>query len=205
MVQISKLNKDEIKSTGFNNKAIASKFLKTVLNKKARDFKKKEDFIKTLKKEYKKMADFGIDLNETSKIDRTVRKIEKSTKNIENIKEQFNNYLIENMDDEAVQELKIQEYFKRIDYKVPKNRDYKIDRIDKDIDKTDQNNFVKLWLLKQRKIKNKFYYEWQGMEDVLQTITDLYRKQDTAFKFNISLAYLLRRPMYEREYNEEGE
>jgi len=205
MVQISKLNKDEIKSTGFNNKAIASKFMKTVLNKKARDFKKKEDLIKTLKKEYKKMADFGIDLNETSKIDRTVRKIEKTTKNIESIKEQFDNYLIDNMDDEAVQEMRIQEYFKRIDYKVPKNRDYKIDRIDKDIDKSDQNNFVKLWLLKQRKIKNKFYYKWQGMEDVLQTITDLYRKQDTAFKFNISLAYLLKRPMYDREYNEEGE
>ena len=32
------------------------------------------------------MADFGIDLNETSKIDRTVRKIEKTTKNIESIK-----------------------------------------------------------------------------------------------------------------------
>jgi hypothetical protein len=45
MVQISKLDKDEIKSTGFNNKAIASKFLKSVLNKKARDFKKKEDLI----------------------------------------------------------------------------------------------------------------------------------------------------------------
>ena len=120
MVQISKLNKDEIKSTGFNNKAIASKFMKTVLNKKARDFKKKEDLIKTLKKEYKKMADFGIDLHETSKIDRTVRKIEKATKNIESIKEQFDNYLIANMDDEAVQEMRIQEYFKRIDYKVPK-------------------------------------------------------------------------------------
>ena len=82
MVQISKLNKDKIKSTGFNNKAIASRFMKTILNKKARDFKKKEVLIKTLTKEYKKMSDFGIDLNETSKIDRTVRKIEKSTKNI---------------------------------------------------------------------------------------------------------------------------
>ena len=73
MVQISKLNKDEMKSTGFNNKAIATKFLKTVLNKKTRDFKKNEDLIKTLTKEYKKMADFGIDLNETSKIDRNVK------------------------------------------------------------------------------------------------------------------------------------
>ena len=81
MVQISKLNKEEIKSTGFNNKAIASRFMKTVLNKKARDFKKKEDLIKTLTKEYKKMSDFGIDLNETSKIERNIKKIEKITKN----------------------------------------------------------------------------------------------------------------------------
>ena len=42
------------------------------------------------------------------------------------------------------------------------------------------------------------------MEDVLQTITYLYRKQDIAFKFNIWLAYLLRRPIYEYEYNNEG-
>jgi hypothetical protein len=43
MVQISKLTKTEIKETGFNNPSIAAKFMKTVLNKKARDFKKKVD------------------------------------------------------------------------------------------------------------------------------------------------------------------
>ena len=43
MVQISKLTKTEIKETGFNNRSIAAKFMKTVLNKKARDFKKKEE------------------------------------------------------------------------------------------------------------------------------------------------------------------
>ncbi len=51
MVQISKLTKSEIKETGFNNRSIATKFMKTVLNKKTRDLKKKEDLIKTLKKE----------------------------------------------------------------------------------------------------------------------------------------------------------
>ena len=50
MVQISKLTKNEIKETGFNNRTIATKFMKTVLNKKARDFKKKEELINTLKR-----------------------------------------------------------------------------------------------------------------------------------------------------------
>ena len=122
MVQISKLNKDEIKSTGFNNKAIASKLMKTVPNKKARDFKKKEDLIKTLTKEYKKMSDFGIDLNETSKIDRNIKKIEKITKNN---KEDYDNFLVKNMEDEDVQEMKIQEYLKEIDYKIPSNKKFK--------------------------------------------------------------------------------
>ncbi len=39
MVQISKLTKNEIKQTGFNNHSIADKFMKEVLNKKVRDFK----------------------------------------------------------------------------------------------------------------------------------------------------------------------
>ena len=85
MVQISKLTKNEIKATGFNNRTIATKFMKTVLNKKARDFKKKEDLIKTLKKEYNKMKNFGIDLNESAQMDRKIKKIEKtSTKAKEN-------------------------------------------------------------------------------------------------------------------------
>ena len=50
MVQISKLTKNEIKQTGFTNRSIAAKFMKKVLNKKARDFKKKEELINTLKK-----------------------------------------------------------------------------------------------------------------------------------------------------------
>ena len=170
MVQISKLSKDEIKSTGFNNKAIASKFMKTVLNKKARDFKKKEDLIKTLTKEYKKMADFGIDLNETSKIDRTIKKIEKKTKNV---KEEYDNFLVKNMEDEAVQEMQIEEYLKQEDYKIPRNKNYKDN---------------------SKKLKQLYYFKWLGMEDILHNITDLYRQQDTAFKFNVSLAYLLRRP-----------
>ena len=74
MVQISKLTKNEIKQTGFNNRSIAAKFMKTVLNNKARDFKKKEDLINTLKKEYNKMKNFGIDLNETSQAERKENK-----------------------------------------------------------------------------------------------------------------------------------
>ncbi len=78
MVQISKLTKNEIKETGFNNRTIATKFMKEVLNKRGKDFKKKEDLIKTLKQEYNKMKNFGVDLNETSKTDRKIKKIEKT-------------------------------------------------------------------------------------------------------------------------------
>ena len=80
MVQISKLTKNEIKQTGFNNRSIAAKFMKTVLNKKARDFKKKADLINTLKKEYNKMKNFGIDLNENAQAERKLNKIEKAIK-----------------------------------------------------------------------------------------------------------------------------
>ena len=75
MVQISKLTKNEIKQTGFNNRSIASKFMKTVLNKKARDFKKKDDLINTLKKEYNKMKNFGIDLNENAQAEKKLKKM----------------------------------------------------------------------------------------------------------------------------------
>ncbi len=122
MVQISKLTKNEIKQTGFNNRSIAAKFMKTVLNKKARDFKKKEDLIHTLKKEYNKMKNFGIDLNENAQVDRKVKKIVKTnTKN----KTEYDKYLIKNMNDEAVLEMSIDDYLKRIGYEIPKNIDYK--------------------------------------------------------------------------------
>jgi hypothetical protein len=95
--------------------------MKTVLNKKVRDFKK-EDLIKTLKKEYTKMMNFGIDLNENSRMDRKIKKIGKtSTK----AKGELEDYLIKNMDDEVVLEMSIEDYLKRIGYKIPENVDYK--------------------------------------------------------------------------------
>ncbi len=78
MVQISKLTKTEIKETGFNNRTIATKFMKTVMNKTPKDFKKKEELINALKKEYNKMKNFGIDLNESAQMDRKIKKIEKT-------------------------------------------------------------------------------------------------------------------------------
>jgi hypothetical protein len=39
MVQISKLTKAELAITGFKNRSIASRFMKQILNKKARDLK----------------------------------------------------------------------------------------------------------------------------------------------------------------------
>jgi hypothetical protein len=174
MVQISKLTKNEIKQTGFNNRSIADKFMKTVLNKKARDFKKKEDLINTLKKEYNKMKNFGIDLNENAQAERKLNKIEKTIKTVYKHKEEFEKYFIKNMDDEAVLQMHIADYLKGIDYKIPRNKNF--------------ND-------KSKKLKQLYYYKWQGIEEVQQTITNLYRKQDTAFKFNMSMAYLLRKPI----------
>ena len=174
MVQITKLTKNEIKQTGFNNRSIAAKFMKTVLNKKARDFKKKEDLINTLKKEYNKMKNFGIDLNENAQAERKLNKIEKTIKTGYKQKEEFEKYLIKNMDDEAVLQMNMDDYLKGIDYKTPSNKNFKD---------------------KSKKLKQLYYYKWQGIEEVQQTITNLFRKQDTTFKFNMSMSYLLRKPI----------
>ena len=108
MVQITKLSKEELKDTGFQNKAIASRFLKTVLNKKAKDFKKKDELINTLKKEYNKMKNFGIDLNETSKIERKVNKVVKAPKQS---KEKMDKILDDRIDLEEIStELDIDDY-----------------------------------------------------------------------------------------------
>ena len=185
MVQISKLTKNEINQTDFKNRSIAVNFMKEVLNKKARDFKKKEDLIKTLKKEYTKMKNFGIDLNENSRMDRKIKKIGKTSNKA---KGELENYLLKNMDDEAVLEMSIEDYLKRIGYKIPENVDYK-HKYKKKISESIQELIV-------GKLKSKYYYNWPGIEEVKQTITNLYRKQETAFKFNISMSYLLRRPLW---------
>ena len=145
MVQISKLSKNEIKETGFNNRTIAAKFMKEVLNKRAKDFKKKEDLIKTLKQEYNKMKKFGIDLNETSKTDRKIKKIEKtSTKAKEKL-----DFLRKSSKsiDEAFTQLDVDQYLKgKTYYKLPTNKNFK--------DGT-------------KKLKQLYYYKWEGIEDVL--------------------------------------
>ena len=173
MVQISKLTKNEIKQTGFNNRSIAAKYMETVLHKKPKEIKKKEDLIKLLKNEYNKMKNFGIDLNETSQADRKIKKIEKTVtkgkKEIDNVlvkiintaekrKAEWEKFLIDNMDDEAVLEMSIDDYLKRIDYKIPKNIDYK-HAYKKNISESIQELIV-------GKIKSKYYYKWQGIEEV---------------------------------------
>jgi hypothetical protein len=170
MVQVTKLSKEELKETGFQNKAIASRFLKTVLNKTPKDFKKKDELINTLKKEYNKMKNFGIDLNETSKV---ARKVNKVVKTATKSKERIEKLRKDRKDvDEVFTEMDIDKYLKDVaNYKLPNNKNFKD---------------------KSKKIKQTYYYKWEGMEDVLQNITDLYRQQDTAFKFNISMAYLLK-------------
>jgi hypothetical protein len=86
---------------------------------------------------------------------------------------------IDNMDDETVIGWNIDEYLKSIGYKLPENVVYKQEK---------RFGFTP-------KLKSKYYYKWQGVEEVQQTITDLYRQQSTAYKFNISFGYILKRPI----------
>jgi hypothetical protein len=169
MVQSSKLTKNEIKKTGFNNRSIADKFMKTVLNKKFRDIKKKEDLIKALKQEYTKMKNFGIDLNENAKAERKFKKIEKTNTKA---KGELETLRKDRKDiDEALTELDVNQYLKEIaHYKLPTNKNFKDGA---------------------KKLKQLYYYKWEGIEDVLQTIKNLYNQQQTVFKFNISFTYLL--------------
>ena len=71
------------------------------------------------------MKNFGIDLNENAQAERKLNKIEETIKTGYKQKEEFEKYLIKNMDDAAVLEMSIDDYLKRIDYKIPKNIDYK--------------------------------------------------------------------------------
>ncbi len=73
--------------------------------------------------------------------------------------------------DETFTQLDVDQYLKEIaHYKLQTNKNFK--------------DVVK-------KLKQLYYYKWEGIEDVLQTIKNLYNQQQTAFKFNISFAYLL--------------
>jgi hypothetical protein len=66
MVNLSKLTKAELQSTGFKNTSTARNFLKDILKTKAQKYKK-DELINKLKSEYNKFQDFGIDLNEANK------------------------------------------------------------------------------------------------------------------------------------------
>jgi hypothetical protein len=59
------------------------------------------------------------------------------------------------MNDESVLQVNIIDYFKGIDYKIPSNRNFTAEK---------------------KPLKHKYYYECHGMENVLQNITDLYKK-----------------------------
>ena len=115
------------------------------------------------------MKNFGIDLNENSRMDSKIKKIDKtSTK----AKEELETLRKDRKDiDEALTELDVNQYLKEIaHYKLPTNKNFKDGA---------------------KKLKQLYYYKWEGIEDVLQTIKNLYNQQQTAFKFNISFAYLL--------------
>ena len=122
MVQISKLTKAELAITGFKNRSIASRFMKQILNKKARDFKDKVELINALTTKYFEMKNYGIDLNDIAKVERNVKQADKFVKKSQ---EEFEQFKIDNMDDETVIGWNIDEYLKSIDYKLPENKVYK--------------------------------------------------------------------------------
>jgi hypothetical protein len=86
MVNLSKLTKAELQSTGFKNTSTARNFLKDILKTKAQKYKK-DELINKLKSEYNKFQDFGIDLNEANK---TANKAKLTTKKAENIVKKVN-------------------------------------------------------------------------------------------------------------------
>ena len=90
MVQISKLTKGELAITGFKNRSIASRFMKQILNKKARDCKDKVELINTLTTKYFEMKNYGIDLNDIAKVERNVKQVDKFVKKSQEEFEQFN-------------------------------------------------------------------------------------------------------------------
>ena len=177
MVQISKLTKAELAITGFKNRSIASRFMKQMLNKKSRDFKDKVELINALTTKYFEMKNYGIDLNDIAKVERNVKQADKFVKKSQ---EEYNKLLEREDLQQIVSDLEVENYLKEINYKLPENKNY-----------TDV----------KKKLKNKFYYEWKGIEDIVQTITDLYRQQDTSFKFNISLGYILTNGQYYKYYS----
>jgi hypothetical protein len=123
------------------------------------------------------MKNYGIDLNDIAKVERNVKQAEKIVKKSQ---EEYNKLLEREDLQQIVSDLEVENYLKEINYKLPENKNY-----------TDV----------KKKLKNKFYYEWKGIEDIVQTITDLYRQQDTAFKFNISLGYILTNGQYYKYYS----
>ena len=76
MVNLTKLTKAELQSTGFKNVSIARNFLKDILKTKAQKFNK-TDLIKKLSSEFNKFTNFGINLNDAHKIS---KKAELTTK-----------------------------------------------------------------------------------------------------------------------------
>ena len=171
MVQITKLSKNEIKQTGFKNKTIAKEFMKEIINKRANKFKTKEALIKELKKGYDNLLNLGFDYNKKGE------EIKKEKKYKEEVRKlRVNNKKI----DDFLVDYETEEYLKEIDYKIPENAVYKHEK---------KFGFTP-------KLKSKYYYKWQGLEEILKNVTNLYRSQDTAYKFNMSMAYILYRPKY---------
>ena len=81
MVNLSKLTKAELQSTGFKKYQHRQKLFKRYIKTKAQKFNK-EGLINKLTSEFNKFKNFGIDLNEANK---TANKAKLATKKAENI------------------------------------------------------------------------------------------------------------------------
>ena len=71
---------------------------------------------------------------------------------------------------EIHRKIKSDDILKTLQYKLPSNKEF--------------NN--------GKKIKATYFYTFEGVEDVINNVRQLYNQQATAFKFNISFGYILK-------------
>ena len=121
MVNLSKLTKAELQSTGFKNTSTARNFLKDILKTKAQKYKK-DELINKLSSEFNKFKNFGIDLNEANK---TANKAKLTTKKAENIVKKGNQDLKEIKTKDAGKKInKFIKNFQKIQRITPKTMAY---------------------------------------------------------------------------------
>ena len=167
MTQISKLTKEDLAQTGFKSRTVAAKYVKEVLKKNAKDFKSIDDLKNTLRTQFNNMKNFGVDLNEVHK---TTRIVNKSNKTATKAKTAYKEIVQARPDLKEIHvKIKSDEILKTLQYKLPSNKEFN-----------------------GKKIKAVYFYNFEGVEEVINNVRQLYNQQATAFKFNLSFGYILK-------------